>query len=328
MHNSDPLVIEIGELAAIKLATSQFRSASSTLVGPGDDAAVVGLSTPRVVITTDTMIQGHDFRLDTSSAFDLGFKAVASNIADVAAMGAKPIALVVSMAITRETRVSWLMEFARGLQVGIDQLAPDAAVVGGDLATAEQVVISVTAHGDLFGSDLILRSGASPGDQIAVCGTLGKAAAGLELLEHPDESLAKSYSELTDIQLRPIPPLATLFQGLDGITAMLDISDGLSLDARRLADASGVQLAIESSKLLGFAAVLEQAADSLQSRDGKQRDPMDWVLHGGEDHSFLVTLAPGVSHRGFKVIGSVQQGSGVLLDGKELAPSDWDSVSG
>jgi len=327
VKNSDPLVIEIGEREAIRLATSQFRSAPSTLVGPGDDAAVVGLAGSNVVITTDTMIEDHDFKLSLSSAFDLGYKAVATNVADVAAMGANPVALVVSLAVKRDTRVSWLMDFARGLQAGIDELAPGAAVVGGDLATANQILIAVTAHGDLAGRDPILRSGAKIGDQIAICGTLGKAAAGLELLLHEDPTLAKSYPELTAVQLRPTPPLHTLVSGLPGITSMLDISDGLSLDADRVATASGVQLALDSSKLLGFAAILEQAADSLQSRDGIKRNPMDWVLHGGEDHGFLVTLLPEVSYPGFKVIGSVQAGSGVLLDGKPLPPGGWDSVA-
>ena len=328
MQESDPLVTEIGELEAIKIATAGFRKQPSTLVGPGDDAAVVTLAGSDVVITTDTMIEGHDFRLDMSKPFDLGFKAVATNVSDVAAMGATPIAIVVSLAVTKETRLSWLEEFARGLQEGCDQLAPKAAIVGGDLATADQVLIAVTAHGELDGRKPILRSGARPGDQIAVCGTLGKAAAGLDLMLHEDQSLARSYPELVDVQLRPMPPMETLLDGLEGITSMLDISDGLSTDAARVSKASSVAMHIESAKLFGFAAVLEQAAQSMKSRDGVDRDPMHWVLNGGEDHGFLVTLQPGVTAKGFKIIGEVREGSGVFLDGAPLQPGGWDSVTG
>ena len=327
MLENDPLVTEIGEIAAIRQATSQFRSVDSTLVGPGDDAAVVKLVADSVVITTDTMIENHDFSTDFSTPFALGYKAVATNVADVAAMGARPVALVVAMTVTRQTRLSWLIEFARGLQAGIDALAPEAAVVGGDLATADQIFISVTAHGDLSGTKPILRSGAKPGDLVAICGTLGKAAAGLDLLRHEDASLARSYPELVDVQLRPQPPIDLLLSNTERITSMLDVSDGLSLDASRLATASQVSLQLHSSSLDGFAAVLEQAAQSMEARDGKGRDPMDWVLHGGEDHGFLVTMTAGEVPRGFKVIGEVAEGNGVYLDGAKLVRRGWDSVS-
>lgn len=327
MLENDPLVTEIGEIYAIRQATSQFRSVDSTLVGPGDDAAVVKLVGDSVVITTDTMIENHDFSAAFSTPFDLGYKAVATNVADVAAMGARPVALVVAMTVTRQTRLSWLTEFARGLQAGIDALAPAAAVVGGDLATADQIFISVTAHGDLAGSQPILRSGAKPGDLVAICGTLGKAAAGLDLLRHEDASLARSYPELVDVQLRPQPPIELLLSNTERITSMLDVSDGLSLDASRLATASQVSLQLHSKSLAGFAAVLEQAAQSMQARDGETRDPLDWVLHGGEDHGFLVTMTAGEVPRGFKVIGEVTEGSGVYLDGVGLVSRGWDSVS-
>lgn len=327
MQENDPLVIEVGEIAAIKQATEHFRPASSTIVGPGDDAAVIRIQGADLVVTTDTMIENHDFRTDLSTAFDLGFKAVATNVSDVVAMGAKPVALVVAMAVGKNTRMSWLTEFARGLQAGLDELAPDAAVVGGDLAVADQIFISVTAHGDLESRSPLLRSGAKPGDKLAICGTLGKAAAGLELLMHSDPTLALSYPELVDVQLRPTPPISVLLESSEQLSAALDVSDGLSLDASRLASASSVSLHINSSALQGFAAVLEQAAMSMDARDGLSRDPMDWVLHGGEDHSFLVCLSGQVAPKGFKIIGEVREGYGVYLDGKPLDAKGWDSVS-
>lgn len=318
-------VLEVGERAALAQIITHFKPVLTTLVGSGDDAAVISLSDPRFVVTTDCMVEGRDFLLDISSGFDIGFKAAATNLADVAAMGAKPNSLVIALLIKKDTKISWLEDFAKGLQAAIDELAPTAAVVGGDLSLAEQIVVAVTAHGDLEDRQPVLRSGAKPGDLLAVAGTLGKAAAGLDLLLHPDKTLAASYPELTSVQLRPTPPITTAVQA--SANSMMDISDSLALDSHRLAKASGVQLRINKADLLGYVAVLEQAAQSISARDGSQIDPLDWVLYGGEDHGFLASFSPGKVPTGFRVIGEVSVGSGVLLDDSELPAKGWDSVS-
>jgi thiamine-monophosphate kinase len=276
------------------------------------------------------MVEGHDFRNDFSSGYDLGFKAVASNVADVAAMGARPIALVVAMVITRDTTQMWLEDFARGLQAGCDELAPECEIVGGDLASGEQIVIAVTAHGHLAGANPVLRSGAKPGDKVALAGTLGRAACGLDLLLHQDKSLAKAYDEWVAVQLRPTPPILLGIQAAGHANSMLDVSDSLALDCNRLANASEVSIELDRSKLEGYAAVLELAAQSLSARDDVARDPMDWVLYGGEDHSLLATFPQGSEiPRGFKVIGSVVKRGAVpvSLGGRVLEPRGWDSVS-
>lgn len=330
MIYSGPTVFELGEVAALKLAVKNFRKVETTLVGSGDDAAVVAVSDGRFVVTTDTMVEGHDFRNDFSSGYDLGFKAVASNVADVAAMGAKPIALVVAMVITKSTTQQWLEDFARGLQAGCDQLAPQCEIVGGDLASGEQIVIAVTAHGHLAGANPVLRSGAKAGDQVALAGTLGRAACGLDLLMHPDQSLAKAYDEWVAIQLRPTPPIELGVLAAANATAMLDVSDSLALDCNRLANASSVSIELDKTKLEGYAAVLELAAQSMTARDDVARDPMDWVLYGGEDHSLLATFPHGSEiPRGFKVIGRVLErgATAVTLGGVVLEAKGWDSVS-
>lgn len=329
MEYTGPTVFELGENQALKQAVSIFKKVPTTIVSSGDDAAVVALVDPRFVVTTDTLVQDHDFKLEFSSGFDLGFKAVASNIADVVAMGARPIALTVAMVVTPTTTQAWLEDFARGLQAGLDELAPTAEIVGGDLAAGSQIVIAVAAHGELIAEPL-LRSGAKPGDVIAICGTLGKAAAGLDLLMHPDKSLSASYPELVSVQLRPTPPVEFALQAAHSATAMMDISDSLALDANRMARASGVALNLHSSKLFGYQAVLELAAQSVNSRDGVQVSDIDWVLFGGEDHSFLTTFPAGVElPRGFKIVGEVlaSQEPMALLDGKPLEAKGWDSVS-
>lgn len=319
-------MVEIGELEALARTTKHFRQVDSTIVGPGDDAAVISVSDSRFVVTTDSMVEGRDFRRDYSSGFDVGYKAVSTNLADVAAMGAKPIALVVTLMVTSKTKISWLEDFAKGLQSALDELAPTAAIVGGDLALADQIVISVTAHGDLEGRNPILRSGAKVGDEVAVAGTLGKAACGLALLEHPDKSLAASYPEFVSVQLRPKPPIQSVISAA-GATSMLDISDSLAMDANRLAKASGVCLRIKSSELVGYEAVLEQAYQSILSRGATDYSPSNWVLFGGEDHGFLATFPKGTAPVGFRVIGEVVSGTGVYLDDQILEGRGWDSIS-
>lgn len=331
MENVDPTVAELGEIEALKRAVSVFRSVETTIVGSGDDSAVISVPDGHFVVTTDTMVEYHDFRQEFSSGFDLGFKAVATNLADVAAMGARPIALVVAMVIPPTTKQSWLEDFARGLQTGCDELAPSAAVVGGDLASGSQIMISVAAHGHLEGRKPVLRSGARPGDIVALAGTLGKAACGLELLFHEDKTLAASYDEWVQLQLRPNPPIAAGIAAGEIATAMLDVSDSLSIDATRIAKASKVSIVLDPIALEGYAAVLELAQQSMTARDGILRSAMDWVLHGGEDHSLLATFpADAVLPKGFKKIGLVvETRESALYFGDQILESrGWDSVRG
>jgi thiamine-monophosphate kinase len=271
------------------------------------------------------MIEDHDFRLGWSTGFDLGFKAIASNVADVAAMGAVPIALTVAIALPGSTDIKFLEDFAAGLNAGIQELAPGASVVGGDLASSDKIFISVTAHGDLQGLAPVLRTGAQVGDIVAVAGTLGRAAAGLALLQS-DSDAKSAFDDLVNIQLRPQPPITSgVIANKAGATSMLDISDGLAKDASRIAKASGVTIQIDSSALDGFKAVLELAAMRLEVDTG------NWVLFGGEDHSLLATFPQGVEiPKEFKPIGSVlNKGEhDVLLNSEPLPQKGWDSITG
>lgn len=316
----------LGESESLRRSIGKLIQGEYAILGPGDDSAVVKSTDGRFVVTTDTMIEGHDFKLEWSSGFDLGFKAIASNLADVAAMGAKPTALVVAIALPGDTQISWLEDFAEGLNAGLSQLSPGASVVGGDLARADQVFISVTAHGDLEGLEPVLRSGAKPGNILAVAGTLGKAAAGLELLQSDIADAKHAFDDLVSIQLRPMPPiLAGVIANKAGATSMLDVSDGLAKDVSRIAKASGVTIQIDRSALLGFEAVLELAALRLEVT------PSNWVLFGGEDHALLATFPEdGVIPREFKPIGRVLPSSEVfvLLDDIELQENGWDSIRG
>ena len=321
----------LGEAAVLQRIFPRLPAARAELLGPGDDAAVLATPDGRVVITTDMMIHGPDFRLAWSSPQDLGWKAAASNLADVAAMGAVPTALVVALAAPSDTPIAFLEEFADGLRAGCETMAPGCGVVGGDLSVSSTLTIAVTAFGDLEGRHPVLRSGARVGDLVAVSGPLGAAAEGLHLLfEHgtvvlpdgsrqPDASAAArvtiEYPVAVAAQLRPRPPIADgKAAAIAGATAMLDLSDGLAIDARRLAVASGVGVD------------LDPTSASLLRATGSPRDALD----GGEDHSLLATFPPGVDlPGGFRAIGIVVEGSGLLVGGRAYTRAGgWDPYEG
>jgi len=309
----------IGESATLARIFPRLPSAASQLLGPGDDSAVVAAPDGRFVVTTDMMIHGPDFRLAWSTPHDLGWKAAASNLSDVAAMGAVPTALVVALAVPSTTPVATLEGIADGFRDACAALAPGCGVVGGDLSVSDTLTIAVTAFGDLEGRPPVLRSGATPGDVVAVSGVLGLAAEGLRLLfahgtldGEPDAAaaaaLALEHPVPLAAQLAPSPPIADgRAAAIAGATAMIDLSDGLALDSRRVAAASGVALDLDS------AAIGSRAA-----------------LDGGEDHSLLATFTAGTAlPGGFRQIGVVTTGSGILVDGE---PYDrlggWDPFSG
>jgi thiamine-monophosphate kinase len=321
----DKTLQELGEIESLKKTVARLRPAQAAIVGSGDDAAVVA-ATDSFLVSTDTLVQDHDFKLEWSTGFDLGFKAVASNLADIAAMGARPTVLVVAVVVPKTTKISWLEDFADGLQAACDKLSPGVAIVGGDLASGEQIVVSVTVHGSLDGLEPVLRSQAKPGDLVAVCGSVGKAACGLALLQSGNQDLIRSYDDWVNAQLRPEPPISQgVIANQAGATSMLDVSDGLAKDLLRIARASNVAIEIHSKDLLGFEAMLELPAQSLGV------NPRQWVLSGGEDHCLLATFpATADIPRSFKVIGKVLNSGepSVLLDGEKADVSGWDSVLG
>jgi thiamine-monophosphate kinase len=309
---------EVSERDALRRILPLLPASRTTLIGPGDDAAVLAAPDGRYVVTTDMMVHGPDFRLAWSTPYDLGWKAAATNLSDVAAMGAVPTGLVVAIAAPADTPVADLEEIARGLADACRRLAPGCGVVGGDLSVSTVLTFAVTAFGDLEGRAPVLRSGARVGDVVAVSGPLGRAAAGLRLLfDHavdadgePDrarfESVLAAYPEPVTAQLRPQPPISDgPLAAIAGATAMLDLSDGLALDARRVAEASGVAIDLDPS-LLG--------------------DDPATALSGGEDHGLLATFPPGTAlPGGFRIVGRVVEGAGILAGGRPFdGLGGWD----
>lgn len=305
---------------------------SATLLGPGDDAAVLAAPDGRFVVSTDVLVEDRHFRARWSTGYDVGRRAAAQNLADIAAMGAKPTALVTSLVVPGETDVEWVTGLAKGLADGCAPVG--AGAVGGDLSGGPCLVVSVTVHGDLEGRDAVLRSGARPGDVVAHAGVRGWSAAGLALLEAglvraplspvPVEvsdgvHLEDAWEQLVSAHLRPEPPLAAGVAAAEaGATAMLDLSDGLLRDAGRLAAASGVRLDLDPGAFAADRDVLRSAARAVAAAQGlgdpgwgPGRSDVDgmldgWIWGGGEDHSLLATFPPDVElPAGWTAVGRV-----------------------
>ncbi len=301
-------------------------AADSAVIGTGDDAALLSLP-GGTVLSVDTLVEGPDFRSDWSTPEDLGWKAAAVNLADIAAMGAAPRALLVALVLPVRVPADWANRFLVGMGEYLASRAPGCGIVGGDIASGEVLTIAVTAIGEPAGSPLVRRNGARPGDTIAVAGTLGRAAAGLRHLMAGRASateLRERYPEVVTAQLRPDPPLQVgVAAARAGATAMMDVSDGLSTDLARLAEASGVQAQLDPQTMESWAAQLASISD-FELDHARQ-----CVLHGGEDHAMLATFRPGaVLPPGFQPIGVIAEGAGVCLATEPLRPAGWDSLWG
>lgn len=284
------------------------------LLGPGDDCAVVAAPDSRYVVSTDLLVEGHDFLLSTSTAEHVAGKAVAQNLADIAAMGAVPTSLVVGLVAPKTTPLQWVTRFATALAEHC--VGAGVAVAGGDLSGGPVLMVSITVFGDLQGRAWVGRDGARPGDVVALAGTVGRAAAGLDLLtagwpevgREASVGLLDVMSEAVAVQRGARPPLGA---GPDaaraGATSMIDVSDGLLRDAGRIADASQVRLELDATAppLADEVARLTPVADWLGFEPAEVR-ARGWVFAGGEDHGLLATFPPDAEvPQGFAVIGRV-----------------------
>ncbi|WP_375388896.1 thiamine-phosphate kinase [uncultured Amnibacterium sp.] len=328
----------VGERAALARILPRLAAAEA-LLGPGDDAALLAAPDGRVLLSTDAMVQGPDFRRAWSTPFELGWKAAATNLADIAAMGGRPTGLLVALAAPGGTPVTDLEGIADGLAACGARLAPGVGVVGGDLTRSPVLSLAITVTGSLDGRDPVLRSGARPGDTVAYAGRLGLAAAALRLLfaigeedEAAVASLRRAAPHLLAEQLAPSPPIGLgVVAAQAGASAMLDVSDGLLLDASRIAAASDVALDLD----LGVLQDLADGVRSLGEPDGLPTaalplgpgEALALVLGGGEDHGLLGCF-PGEPPEGFRAIGVVRMGpAAVLVGGEPVDPAGWDSFT-
>ena len=281
--------------------TASALKNDSLVAGIGDDAAVFRSSTGKeTVITADLLAEDIDFRRTTTAPFLLGHKALAVSLSDIAAMGARPLWSLISIGVPEDV---WQTEFVDQFYEGVLELANHYGVqlIGGDTSrTNESIVIDSVVAGECAAGTAVMRSGASPGDQIFVTGSLGAAAAGLRLIERgahlAEQNLADEDSQKLDhVLIRQLRPEARVGWGIvlgeeRLATSMIDLSDGLSSDLNRLCDASGVGALIDSSLL-----PIDNRVVELCGR--RALDPLQLALHGGEDFELLFTVKPDIVAR-------------------------------
>ena len=314
-----PTLADLGEDGLLSVIFPLLPGGPGVLIGPGDDTALLRTPSGSVLATTDAMVRGRDWLDQWSTGADVGVKTVTQNIADIAAMGGVPTGLLVTLIADPQTPLAWVRDFTRA----VAQAAGEAGVpvLGGDLSSAPEgvLVVSLTALGECDGAEPVRRGGAQAGDCLAVCGSLGRSAAGLVLLQRGQGGRAP---ELVDYHRRPHTPYQ---QGpvaaRAGATAMLDISDGLGRDAGRIARASGVRIALDE-------ALLGDDVEQLRHAIG-EADAWRSVTEGGEEHSLLACFpSADVLPAGWRKVGEVLEGSGVTLRGHLVKGGGWDHFGG
>ena len=303
---------ELELIAAIERALE--RRGDRVVRWMGDDAAVVR-ARPYAVTTIDTVADGVHFELATHSPADVGWKAMAQSLSDVAAMGAEAGEAYVSLALPEEFGAEPALELVRGMEelAGVSGVT----IAGGDVIASPTLVVSVAATGwDDAEEELVGRDRARPGDHVGVTGKLGGSAAGLLLLRDAaaGELPAHEREALILRHRRPRPRLREgRALGAAGASAMIDLSDGLATDARHLAQQSGARLELRLADL-----PLASGIETVAAAAG--RDPHELAATGGDDYELLVTFAPERRAEAEQAapltwIGEVTEGEGIALDG-------------
>jgi thiamine-monophosphate kinase len=307
-------IAETGEFGLIARIVARLDAGPRALLGPGDDAAVVAAPDGRVVASTDVLVEGRHFRRDWCGPADVGHRAAAANLADIAAMGASPTALLLGICAPTSLAAAWIEDLAAGLSA--EAASAGAAVVGGDMSASPTLTVAVTALGDLGGRAPVLRGGAQPGDVLALAGRVGHAAAGYTILSRG----FRTPKMLVEAYRRPeVPYSAGPLAARYGATAMIDVSDGLLQDLGHIATASVVGIDVRTDAFT----VPDQMRDAATALGV---DPYQWLLGGGDDHALAATFPPGTDlPEGWREIGTVHDGTGVTVDRRPwTGPAGWD----
>ena len=281
---------QLGEFGLIDRIRKMTSVPDPSWVGIGDDCAVIPLSPETggapasdLLVSTDMLVEGTHFLMEDISPRQLGWKSAAVNISDIAAMGGKPIATFLSLALPKTLPEQWMQEFIEGYN-GISEKF-GAALLGGDTTCSpDRICINVAVLGTCPRGKARLRSAARPGDLVCVTGTLGDSAAGLRLILGGQKGAAP---RLMDRHYTPTPRVeeGLALSCLPGVHAMMDISDGVGSDLRHILDESGVGARIDTGKL-----PISKELQALCSEKGW--DPKELALSGGEDYELLFTMDP------------------------------------
>lgn len=272
---------DLGEFGLIARLTGGLSGHEDVLLGPGDDCAVVRAGDRVWLLSIDASIEEVHFSRRTAAPRDIGYKAAAAAISDIAAMGGAPRFLLVTLACPAHTPLDTLDAVYAGLREAAD--GAGACVVGGDVAKAPQLVLDVAVVGEVSEGRYVTRAGAQPGDVLAVTGWPGRSAAGLAALD-----AGLDAPELVRAHLHPEPRVAAgqWLAREHAVRAMIDVSDGLLQDAGHLAEAGGLAVDLETARL--------PIAPELEAWRGRSPlSPEAALLAGGEDYELAVALDPG-----------------------------------
>ncbi|MGQ0679079.1 MAG: thiamine-phosphate kinase [Actinomycetota bacterium] len=268
----------IGEFGLIERLAALMGEPADGEIWIGDDTAVLRAPAGTILFTTDLLVEHVHFDTAFTGPEDLGYKSIAVNVSDVAAMGGTPRRAVVGLGVSPDLEVEWIEKLYTGMKQCCDEF--DMAVVGGDVSRSKQIIISVALLGNPAGRLFIPRSGARVGDAVCVTGTLGASGAGLRLMRQQN----RDRLDLLKAHLRPTPRVReaeVLRKHLP--TAMIDISDGFSVDLGHICDASGVGVLVEGRDL-PMAELSGLAIDE---------SPLQLALSGGEDYELCFTIPAG-----------------------------------
>lgn len=263
---------------------AMLESDTRVLLGIGDDAAVWQPSrSHRSVITTDMLVEGVHFHCDSMTLEDAGWRAMAANVSDLAAMGARPVLATVALGMPPGAGAPEILQLYRGLAECAQSV--DIAIAGGDLSRAPVWTVSIGAVGEVRASNVKTRAGGRPGDIIAVTGPLGASRAGLDIASGAVASNENIAAEALRAFRRPQPRLAEgrFLAASRNVATMMDCSDGLSTDLARLCAAAGCGARIESVPVAPAARAVAEI---------NRRDPERYALDGGEDFELIVGIRP------------------------------------
>lgn len=268
---------ETGEFGLIERLRQLVGEPPEGEVWVGDDTAVLRAPAGTILFTADLLVEGVHFDLALSKPSDIGYKAIAVNVSDIAAMAGTPRRALVSIGIKPGIDLEWLEELYRGMRECSDAFG--MAVVGGDISRSQCLVISVAMLGNPAGRRYVERGGARVGDTVCVTGRLGASAAGLRLMRAGN----RERPDLVAAHNRPAPRVKEVEVLRRFVpSSMIDVSDGFAADLRHICDASGVGVIIQSERL------------PLVDLEGVEldRDPLELALHGGEDYELVFTIDP------------------------------------
>jgi thiamine-monophosphate kinase len=274
-------------------------SGAETVVGIGDDAAVLDVAGARLAWSVDVAVEDVHFRRHWLTFQQLGYKAAMAALSDLAAMAARPCGVLSSLVLPNHVSDRQLAELGRGQAAACQELGTQ--VVGGNLARGDGLSITTAVLG-VVGPRLLRRDGAQAGDQLYLAGTVGLAGAGLAALEAGCDQGDEALGPALTAWRQPKVHLAEALAVAPVATAGIDVSDGLASDAARLCEAGGLKLVLESDQLISEA--LTGAAAVVA------RSPLELALHGGEDYALLVAAPVGCEVAGLRPIGRFEEAAG------------------